>query len=348
MAQISPASRFLEQWLKACEGKKNTTAMSQELYNSNLRSLQIAIAMQAADGPTRLTSKQQYLVDHFVLVPGLNREMKLAKLSRHEPGKIVYVVPNELMYETIDREHIAIGHAGITKMKEHTKTKYSNVTQEAITLYLSFCDLCEKKRKKQGSKSLVIKPIRSNEVHERMQADLIDMQGDPDGEFNWILNTQDHYSKMVHLRPIKQKTKEEVANALLDIFLTSSGAPRILQADNGREFYNTCINEMERLFPGMKIVHGRPRHPQSQGSVERANAEVSKQLQVWRLANGGANARWAAGLKFVQFIINSTYHSGINTTPCEAVYGKTASRGIKSTSLHPEILRIQGVISEDA
>ena len=112
MAQISPASRFLEQWLKACEGKKNTTAMSQELYNSNLRSLQNALALQAADGPTRLTSKQQYLVDHFVLVPGLNREMKLAKLSRHEPGKIVYVVPNELLYETIAREHIAkkMGH----------------------------------------------------------------------------------------------------------------------------------------------------------------------------------------------------------------------------------------------
>ena len=69
---------------------------------------------------------------------------------------------------------------------------------------------------------------------------------------------------------------------------------------------------------------------------------------MWRLANGGANARWAAGLKFVQFIINSTYHSGINTTPCEAVYGKTASRGITSTSLPSEILRIQDVISEDA
>ena len=59
MAQISTAARFLEQWLKSCEGKKNTTAMSQELYDSNLRAMQAVIALQAENGTTgRLTAKQ--------------------------------------------------------------------------------------------------------------------------------------------------------------------------------------------------------------------------------------------------------------------------------------------------
>ena len=105
---------------------------------------------------------------------------------------------------------------------------------------------------------------------------------------------------------------------------------------------------MEKKWPGLRIVHGRPRHPQSQGSVERANAEVSKLLKAWRGENGGKEASWAYGLQFVQFQINRSQNSGINTSPCEALYGKTASVGLETTSLPPSALEVEGLISEDA
>ncbi len=44
------------------------------------------------------------------------------------------------------------------------------------------------------------------------------------------MNYQDHFTKFVHLRPLKSKTAAEVAWNLLDIFLTF-GAPAILQSD---------------------------------------------------------------------------------------------------------------------
>ena len=113
-----------------------------------------------------------------------------------------------------------------------------------------------------------MKPIRSSNIKERLQADLIDMQIDPIGEYKWILNKQDHFSMFVHLRPLKFKTAEEVASELLDVFLTTNGAPRILQCDNGREFDNKLIKQLEQQWPGLKLAHSRPRHPQSQGSVE--------------------------------------------------------------------------------
>ena len=94
-----------------------------------------------------------------------------------------------------------------------------------------------------------------------MQADLIDMQDDPDGDYNWILNMQDHFSKFVHLRPIKAKTAVDVATGILDVFLTTNGAPRVLQCDNGREFDNKLLKQMEKQWPGLKLVHSRLRHP---------------------------------------------------------------------------------------
>ena len=67
---------------------------------------------------------------------------------------------------------------------------------------------------------------------------------------------------------------------LIDIF-SIFGVPAILQSDNGREFRNQIINALKDLWPDMKIIHGRARHPQSQGSTERANADIKKLLASW-------------------------------------------------------------------
>ncbi len=77
----------------------------------------------------------------------------------------------------------------------------------------------------------------------------------------------------------KNKTAAEVAWHLLEIFLTF-GAPAILQSDNGKEFVASVITELKQLWPDLKIVHGRPRHPQSQGSVERSKGEIKKNSVV--------------------------------------------------------------------
>lgn len=63
------------------------------------------------------------------------------------------------------------------------------------------------------------------------------MQSEPDGDYKFILNYQDHLTKYVVLRPLKTKTANEVADVLLDVFCLF-GAPNILHSDNGREFCN--------------------------------------------------------------------------------------------------------------
>jgi hypothetical protein len=82
------------------------------------------------------------------------------------------------------------------------------------------------------------------------------------------------------LRALKTKTAAKVTYNLIDIFCTF-GAPSILQSDNGREFVNCIIDEIKNMWPQLKIVHGKPRHSQSQGSVERANRDVKDILRAW-------------------------------------------------------------------
>ena len=73
------------------------------------------------------------------------------------------------------------------------------------------------------------------------------------------------------------KRAAEVAFQLHDIFLFS-GAPAILQSDNGSEFTVHVITELRQLWPQLVLVQGKPMHPQIQGSVERANGYIKDML----------------------------------------------------------------------
>jgi transposase InsO family protein len=88
---------------------------------------------------------------------------------------------------------------------------------------------------------------------------------------------QDHLTNFVVIRPLTPKRAADVAYQLMDIFLLF-GAPHILQSDNGSEFTAQIISDLKELWPELVIVHGKPCHPQSQGSVERANYGIKYML----------------------------------------------------------------------
>lgn len=165
---------------------------------------------------------------------------------------------------------------------------------------------------------MVVNPLKSTEYLARVQIDLIDLQSFPDGRFKWILTVQDHFTKFLHLRALENKKAAEVAMHLLEILLVF-GCPQILQSDNGREFRAQVVEELKVLWPDLKIIHGRPRHPQSQGSVERANGEVKKLLGIWIRTTKRKD--WSIGIKFVANQYNVGKNRNLETNPYRLVFG---------------------------
>lgn len=147
---------------------------------------------------------------------------------------------------------------------------------------------------------------------------------------------QDHLTKFVVLSALKSKRAEEVAYKLVDIF-TLLGAPTILQSDNGREFANNVVSSLKEYWPTLKIVHGKPRHSQSQGSVERANQDIENMLCAWM--QDEKTSCWSEGLRFVQLMKNRAFHSGIKRSPYEALFGCKARVGLSTSSLPDDVLQ---------
>ena len=144
-------------------------------------------------------------------------------------------------------------------------------------------------------------------VRKRFQIDLVDFSSVKDGDFKYICHIQYHFSKFSVLTAVTSKRAEEIAAVALQVFL-SFGCPAVIQSDNGREFANQCMKELIAMWPECKLVHGRPRHPASQGAVERANKDVCDQLTTWMHEN--KSTKWSVGLKFVQWQKNASYHTG--------------------------------------
>lgn len=250
------------------------------------------------------------------------------RMLKHKGTDLLYV-SNDEIFDVIHTEHLSAGHGARDVSKNKVKERYANVTKETIQLYVDMCETCALKKRK-VRKSLVVKPILSNTMNSRCQVDLIDLQTQPDGEFKFILNYQDHLTKFVVLRSLRSKRAPEVAYHVMDIFCLF-GAPHILQSDNGREFANNVVKEILQMWPVSKLVHGKPRHSQSHGSVERANKDVEDILACWMRDND--SSKWSEGLRFVQYQKNGRLHSGIGRSPYQAMFGEQKYNDVRGLRL---------------
>ena len=166
-------------------------------------------------------------------------------------------------------------------------------------------------------------PIRSFHPHSRLQCDLIDMAPKKHRNFmennrwgyRYVLTVKCCFSKFCWLFPLKSKSADEVYAVLKALFI-KEGAPSIIQSDNGGEFIAEVIQKLCNEFQ-VKIVHGRPHHPQSQGQVENLNKQVKRLLaRFLQLLSRDLQANvWPLLLSPIADMLNSKWHSTINDIP---------------------------------
>ena len=96
------------------------------------------------------------------------------------------------------------------------------------------------------------------------------------------------------------------------------GIMQILQADNRREFKGALLLLMKQY--NVRIKHGRPRTPQTQGLVEQANGTVKRHIRTYQSENG--TQKWAKALSTIAYYMNTTWCEALpyGTTPYEALY----------------------------
>ena len=92
------------------------------------------------------------------------------------------------------------------------------------------------------------------------------------------------------------------------------------------------VTEMRQVWPECTCVHGRARHSQSQGGVERLNRTVEVKLNNWMTTNNSKN--WSVGCLFTRWQINTSHSRAINDTPYRLAFGQRCAQVAYVPYLH--------------
>ncbi|XP_037774291.1 KRAB-A domain-containing protein 2-like [Penaeus monodon] len=165
-------------------------------------------------------------------------------------------------------------HGGRDRMIKETAKKYVNITREAFELFKSYCEECQKKRKRPVRKGVVVRPILTDGFSFHGQVDLFDMQSMAQGSYKWIMVYQDHLTKLCVLRPLSSKRAAEVAHHLMTYFSCSELRTyyRVIMV---REYTAEMISELKIIWPNLSSfmesldIH-RAKDPWKEQTVERA------------------------------------------------------------------------------
>lgn len=165
----------------------------------------------------------------------------------------------------------------------------------------------------------VVKPILPVAPFERLVIDLVNLKEYArwnDG-FKYILTAIDSFTAFAFTFSLKSKRAIEVARKLILLFSQYS-PPKKLQSDNGSEF----IADVIKIVCGklnVKIIHGAPYKPSTQGKVERFNQTLER--EIGKYLTGQQVKRWVDILECITRSYNLTYHTTIKMILFKALFG---------------------------
>ena len=149
----------------------------------------------------------------------------------------------------------------------------------------------------------------------------------------------DVFSHFLWLRPLESKSSQVIAIELECIYM-EYGSPEIIQCDQGGEFKKALKLLCDRM--NIKLIYSRPRHPQSQGKVERCHRTLRSKMEYDLQKMGQDGVNWAKQLPLYQRILNNDPKEVIAyKTPFEIYFARKCN-AFRESRLQDEILPSAG------
>ena len=229
-------------------------------------------------------------------------------------------IPKAAITRLMEYEHLP-NHLGHNRMYKSMSRKYvfPKMYKEVLK-FVKACELCITFKVQKKPKNASIRTTTSVHPMACLQCDLvgplpITLKGN-----QYILTVICELTRWTELRAIPNKSAEAVATALIDIFMTK-GPPLCLLTDNGREFCNAQLKSLLSQC-GIKLQHGVPLRPQTQGKVERCNQKIGQALKMLQ----SDPLEWDNDLPAIQLGINLEVNRMTGHSPFVAIHGWALQR----------------------
>jgi transposase InsO family protein len=201
-------------------------------------------------------------------------------------------------------------HSGIIKTyKTVRNTVYAYNLMPAVKQEVQACNPCRQVNAS-PKKKVPHQPITTPRPFDKLLYDLEKRPKDLDTGAEYNLVVIDHFSKFVWSQPLLKKKAQPIALFLHRLFLRE-GAPASTLADNGKEFVGKVVKEILAAHT-VKEQHGRSRHPQTQGAVERVHATLAAKATKYQVKHGIHRDRWEGAMEAAVAMYNRDAHEALS------------------------------------
>lgn len=211
------------------------------------------------------------------------------------------------------------GHSGflvtytrIKKLFHWPKMKHS------IQEWVAACDVCQQAKAERVPYPGLLQHLEVPD-HAWQIVSLDFIEGLPtSSSFNCILVVVHKFSKYAHFLQLSHPFSAlKVAKLYLDNIYKLHGMPQAIISDRDRIFTSQLWQELFRLS-GTELRMSSAYHPLSDGQTERVNQCVEAYLRCFIHS---CPSKWSQWLPLAEFWYNTNWHSALNKTPFEVLYG---------------------------
>ena len=250
-------------------------------------------------------------------------------------------------YDFISKCHNSIvGHGGVSrtlyKLEQSVPTEHHwSSMRKDVCEYIRQCKCCIFM---QPSKKLISASAPYNMSvsypNDRINIDTIGpLPPDEDGN-NYIIAIADVFSRFVELFPTKSADADTATKCIIN-WCGRYGIPNEILSDNGSEFVNHVLKEINAIF---KVNHLtiHPHSHEENGIIERAIREIERHLRNIVFDEKVKN-QWSHYLPLIQRIMNATIHSALGCSPASIIFGRALEL---DQNLFPTKSRLQHITGQ--
>ena len=144
---------------------------------------------------------------------------------------------------------------------------------------------------------------------ERVSIDLVEYKTEsvsPTGlKCSYVVTIIDHLTRFVMLIALPDKKEQTIAKALVKRVFGIFGPPETLHSDQGPEFENKVVKQLQNAF-GYEKTKTTPYRPQGNSVSERMHSTLNAMLSMY---SNIEQDNWAEVLPFVQLAHNTSFSS---------------------------------------
>ena len=245
------------------------------------------------------------------------------------------VVPKIFQQRLVEWYHYMLCHPGETRTEETIKQHFTwKGLRSVVHDICTKCPTCQKYKKSYKKYGHLPEKEAKGQPWQKLCVDLIGPYNIAQQDNKKPLSIRcatmiDPAAGWFEIRRINDKQSYSVAQQVEFAWLTRYPWPDEIIYDQGTEFLGDFSDMIKEDYPTIKQSPITTRNPQANGILERAHATISNIIRTMDLDNDEDHDPWEGVLAATMFAMQSTYHTTLQATPAQLVFGQDSILNIQ-------------------